>query len=161
MAGSAMAQDLRIYGVVRQHEVNVPLPNALVRVAVGALHLVTVQCDSSGRYEALLDVGRAYTLTYEADGRVSKNVQIDLSGAPKDDGGYGMNVDVRLFNPLPLVDVSFLQEPIGKAAYDSTSQSIVWDMTYTAPRMEQLNVLFPSQYDIKEQADTLQQDTVE
>lgn len=158
---AACAQDLRIYGAVREHEANMPLPGALVRVSVGDRPLVTMQCDSSGRYEVLLDVGRTYAITYEASGRVSKNVRIDLTRTPKDDGGYGMNVDVRLFEPMPGVDVAFLQEPIGLAAYDSTAQNVVWDMDYTAPRMQRLNALYPPRYTIEEPVDTLQTDTAE
>lgn len=159
-ANAAQAQDVRIYGVVRAYEANVPLQGAIVRVSVGTLPLVTMQCDSIGRYEVVLDVGRTYQLSYEAPGHVSKNVQVDLTTTPKDDGGYGMSVDVRLFPPVPGVDVSFLVDPIGKAAYDSTSQNIAWDMDYTAPLMQRLNTLFPPRYTIEEPVETLQADTL-
>jgi hypothetical protein len=146
---TCQAQDLLVYGKIRQYERDAPLHGAEVHLSRNGSHVVTVQCDSVGYYGISLDVGQQYVLDYRSPGRVSKTVWIDLRGVPADDGGYGMNVDVRLFAPQDGVDVSFLQEPIGKAAYDSTAHGIRWDMEYTAPRMELVNSAFPVRYTIE------------
>jgi hypothetical protein len=36
---------------------------------------------------------------------------------------------------------SFLDEPIGKSAYDAKSGTMAWDMEYSLPIMERLNAI--------------------
>ncbi|MCB0769354.1 MAG: hypothetical protein KDC00_02990 [Flavobacteriales bacterium] len=147
--GTCQAQDLLLYGRVRQYEANGPLASATTLVLRNGDPIVTIQCDSAGGYKVLLDVGHSYVLEYRSPGRVSKSILLDLRTAPDDDGGYGMNVDVRLFRPIDGVDVSFLEEPIGKAAYDSTTNDIRWDMEYTAPRIARVDQAYPIRYTVE------------
>lgn len=141
------AQDVVVYGRVREHEVMRPIAGAVLALSSNGVHQLNVVCDSTGYYKIALDVGRVWRIRYSAPGRVAKTVEMDLRTTPKDDGGYGMNVDIRLFMNEPAKDFSWLEEPIGISSYDSTSSSLKWDMDYTAPRLSRMREMVPEVYD--------------
>lgn len=147
-ATRSMAQDLLLYGRVREHERPFPIPQAAVAIQADGVALFQLGCDSTGRYEVTLDVGKVWRVDYSAAGRVGKSIVLDLRDTPKSDGGYGMNVDIRLFTADANKDVSFLKEPIGTCRYVAASDAIQWDMDYTAPRMQRLAALYPLQFEI-------------
>lgn len=147
-ATSSIAQDLLLYGRVREHERPVPIPQASIAIQADGVALFQLGCDSTGRYEVTLDVGKVWHVDYSAAGRVSKSIVLDLRDTPSTDGGYGMNVDIRLFTADKSKDVSFLKEPIGTCRYVAASDAIQWDMEYTAPRMQRLAAIYPLQYEI-------------
>jgi len=145
---SSTAQDLLLYGRVREHERPVPIPQASIAIQADGVALFQLGCDSTGRYEVALDVGKVWHVQYAAAGKVSKSIELDLRDTPKSDGGYGMNVDIRLFAEDGTKEVAFLKEPIGKCRYVATNDAIQWDMEYTAPRMQRLAEIYPVQYEI-------------
>jgi len=145
---AAHAQDARFYGGVRKWEADQPLSGAEVHVLTGGTMMLKFLCDSMGSYDITLDVGRVYGMEYHSAGRTTKRVLLDLRDAPTDDGGYNVNVDIRLFEVPIGIDVDFLNEPLGQCRYYPEKGSIGWDMVYTAPRMERLRTLFPDQYEV-------------
>jgi hypothetical protein len=73
----------------------------------------------------------------DADGYLSKNIIIDLNAHPDDQiGGYETILSFTLFEPIENFPDSVLVPPIGRAFYDSTSQSILFDMDYTQSRQQ-------------------------
>lgn len=144
----AAAQDVVLYGRVREHERSQPIPEAVIGISSNGVHHFSLRCDSTGRYEVSLDVGRVWRVLFSAPGRVAKLIEYDLRDTPKYEGGYGTNVDIRLFLKDDRHDLSFLDEPLGKCRYDSTDANIQWDMEYTAPRLARLAALYPAQYEL-------------
>lgn len=142
---AAVAQDILIYGRVTAQETREPLPEANIVLKLDGHKAVTVVADSMGQYAFTVDYGKVMTVEYSADGRQTKYVLVDARNLPdlEVDPGYGMNVDVKLFIPQPGMDLDFLKEPLGRAAYSPADSTINWDMEYTAPRLERLNALFP------------------
>lgn len=146
LLGTASAQDVEVYGRVREHERPLPIVGATMEVSSDGVGLFRMQSDSTGYYRIGLDVGRIWRIRYAAPGRVAKLLEFDLQDVPKYDGGYGSNVDMRLFLESPDNDFSFLDEPLGICRYDSASAMIKWDMEYTAPRMAHVRELVPEVY---------------
>lgn len=151
----SFGQDLVLYGDIREHEEKRAIPDATMAIVSNGIHQFNMKSDSVGHYSIALDVGKVWRVRYSAPGRVSKLVEFDLRDTPKYDGGYGMNVDIRLFREDPSMDFTFLEEPIGISRYDSVSTTIKWDMDYTAPRMERLRTLMPERYTIETDTDSV------
>src|SRR5690606_15564935 len=124
--------DVYLYGTVKALETHDSLPGASIRLSEWPsgqelLHLVA---NERGRYEVQLNRAGTYRLTYEAEGRVGKSVEIDLASVPDSAwaGGLAMNVDIALFRPRQGVDYSLLKEPLGKAGFDPATGTIAWDL---------------------------------
>lgn len=146
LLGTASAQDVEVYGRVREHERPAPIVGAIMDVSSDGVEPFRMLSDSSGYYRIGLDVGRIWRIRYAAPGRVAKMVEFDLRDVPPYDGGYGSNVDMRLFLETADKDFTFLDEPLGICRYDSVSAMIKWDMDYTGPRIAQLRKMVPEVY---------------
>jgi hypothetical protein len=136
-AGASFAQELKddvlVYGQVKRLADRAPLEGAWVVVQRNGVKVAQLVTDSAGRYEVHLDYDEVYRLYYMQGGMVTKNVTIDLNSipAPVRYGGHGMMIDVTLFQAYPCLDVSALEEPIGRARYEPADSTISWDIGYT------------------------------
>ena len=103
----------------------------------------TVVADAKGYYEMKMTFDQPFRVEYAANGKVAKIVEIDPRTVPNKERKQGFVVwtDITLFEPVPGADFSFLDEPIGKSAYDAKSGTMAWDMDYSLPIMERLNNL--------------------
>lgn len=142
------AQEILIYGTIRQYEQKVPLPGAQVLLRSDNSRVDTLVTDSVGRYLFAVDLGKVIEVEYRYPGRLSKRVLIDGRGVPAKQavGGFGMHIDIRLCLPVDGPELDFLHEPIGRASYSRRTRNMAWDMGYTAPRMARYKALFPDLY---------------
>lgn len=143
----SIAQDLVIYGRVREHERPSVIAGAVLGVSGNGARHFDLRSDSTGFYQITLDVGKVWRIAYGASGRVTKVVEYDLREMPKDDGGYRVNVDIRLFLEDPSKDLSFLEEPVGIFRYDKTAGNLKVDVEYGKPRKARLAELMPDMYE--------------
>ena len=134
--------DIVIRGTVMHHWDRKPLSGAEVRVSRDRGSTVTLHTDSLGFYAVVIPF-EPRLFTFSAPGMVSKSVLIDGSSVPKLEriGGYGMVIDIKLFEPIPGIDFSFLAEPMGRATYDPEKRNMAWDMDFTQPVLDKLNRL--------------------
>ena len=142
----ATAQDtlIVVYGTVKDLTTNEPLPGAQVEaldMKWGRRFLATML--SNGRYELDLFQEADLMIEYSAPGHVPKRVRVDMHGPTAEDwsGGYGMNVDVRLFREVEGLDLSMGGEPFGICRYDSVSDLFAWDLPYTEGMRERMKSL--------------------
>lgn len=103
----------------------------------------TVTTDAMGYYEMKMTYEMPFRVSFSAEGKVSKIVEIDPRGVPGKERKLGFMVwtDITLFAPVPGADLGFLAEPIGRSAYDAKSGTMEWDMDYSLPIMERLNAI--------------------
>jgi len=142
------AQDLVVYGRVREHEQQRPIAEGVLGISSEGVQYIKVNCDSTGYYRLTLDVGKRWDIRYAAPGRVGKTIAFDLRNMPKDDGGHGINVDVRLFLDDAAQDFGFLEEPMGICHWDGTTKKLTWDAEYMLPRKQRLSAMMPEQYEL-------------
>ncbi len=130
---SAQVDNVYVYGTVKDYVTSKKLDGITVTVYKNGGKLAEVVTSASGKYEFNLDYGSEYKLVYGRSGMVSKNIAIDTKNIPEEErvGGHGMNVEMTLFNELPGIDFSVLQQPIGKAKFDPTTKEVTWDLQYT------------------------------
>jgi hypothetical protein len=132
-----------VYGYLRDHYSD-------VGIADGEIHIIrpdmpdevtTIRTNEFGFYAFTLGYDRIVHLRYAARGMVAKTVILDLMGIPEVDreGGYGTNIDVRLFEPIPGEDLSFLEKPMGRARYVAEEGRLDWDHSVSTPIIQQLD----------------------
>lgn len=144
-AGSipASAQDtlIVVFGTVKDLTSNEPLTDFHVEamdLKWGRRVLATVSPE--GRYELDLMQEGDFMIEYGAPGHVPKRVRVDMHGPTAGEwlGGYGMNVDVRLFREVDGLDLSLGGEPFGICRYDSVADIFSWDLAYTEGMRERM-----------------------
>lgn len=135
-AGEAqeLEDNIYVYGTVKDYVSAVKQEGVSVIVYKDDVRMAAMVTDSSGRYEVYLDYDHVYKLWFMKAGLVTKHVVIDGRHVPTDirPGGHGMNIEMTLFKSLPGLDMSVLDEPIGKAHYSPVDSTITWDLDYTA-----------------------------
>lgn len=145
MAGSnpASAQDtlIVVFGTVKDLTSNEPLTDFQVEamdLKWGRRVLATVSPE--GRYELDLLQEGDFMIEYGAPGHAHKRVRVDMHGPTVEEwlGGYGMNVDVRLFREVEGLDLSMGGEPFGICRYDSVADIFSWDLAYTESMRERM-----------------------
>jgi len=132
-----------IVGAITDHWTEQPIADAEVHVAGNDGTTAIWKMGVKGVYQGELAFDRVYTLVYKAAGRQPKIVVIDTEAIPGADrkGGFGMDLNMRLFADIPGEDLSFLKEPIGRAAYAPDTRTLAWDMAYSGPRLQRLKAL--------------------
>ncbi|MDX9749574.1 MAG: hypothetical protein RBT71_00635 [Flavobacteriales bacterium] len=144
LAVPAGAQDVvYIFGTVKDYFSSKKLDNVTVTVYKDGGLLTEVRASGSGKYELNLDYGADYKLIYSRPGMVSKIIAMDTRNVPEEErlGGHGFNLEMTLFNDMPGVDFSVLQQPIGKAKYDMAKAEVTWDLAYTEQIRNEVNRL--------------------
>ena len=132
---------LLVKGAVRDMRDDSPLAGARITFIPGSGRDSTILADAKGNYEMKMTFDQPFRVRYEAEGKVAKLVEIDPRTVPQKERkqGFVTWTDIKLFVPVPGADLSFLEEPIGKAAYNARTGTIEWDMDYSLPIMERLN----------------------
>lgn len=145
---SVHAQDstLYVYGKVGNYLNGMPAwPFAVVAVDVkDTSYRSQARANAQGRYELVLHAGRLYVLAYHAEGLLPKHVLVDTRGpsAAQWKDGFGLQVDMVLVPAVPGVDVSVLNEPVGRCAFNLNSGNFEWDRAYAEamrPRLARMN----------------------
>jgi hypothetical protein len=132
-----------VYGYLRDHHSDVGIADGEIHIMRPDMpdEVTTIRTNEFGFYAFTLGYDRIVHLRYAAPGMVAKTVILDLMGIPEVDreGGYGTNIDVRLFEPIPGEDLSFLEKPMGHARYVAEEGRLDWDHTVSTPIIQQLD----------------------
>jgi hypothetical protein len=158
--GLAVAQppqqldNVYVYGTVKDQYTSKKLEDVLVTIYKNGGKLQEVKSNANGKYEFTLDYGADYKIVYSRGGWVSKNYTVDTRNVPEEQrvGGEGMNVEMTMFQELPDMDFSILQQPIGKAKYTPEKSGLDWDWEYTASVQNEVNRLI-KEYNDRKKAD--------
>lgn len=133
--------------LMADNEQRSPIPDAQVEIVREGQVLSVVHVNDSGRYDIELPLDYLYLLNYSAEGMVHKSIEIDTRYMPLNvqSGGFAMDIDMSLFEAIPGVDFSILDQPIGKCKYDEDSNAIEFDFDYTRMIQDSVSVLLSLQ----------------
>lgn len=143
-AGSLQAQEeLYIFGVVKDYANSSKLENVKITAYHNGTKVDEYTTRPNGKYEFFLDLGKEYDLEFSRSGWVSKKVYMDSRNIPEEDvgAGFSMNIEMSLFEELEGLDVSILEQPIGKAKYNPNTGALEFDFAYTQKIKDELNRL--------------------
>ena len=148
-AAAGPGPSLYLYGTVKHYSTGDSIPFPIIHlqeVRKDALPRAVVT-NARGRYELNLTKEGIFTIFFDAPGKVGKLLEIDTHGArPDRPDGYGFSIDVTLFDSIPGVDFSVLNEPTGKVHFDPATNEFVWDFAYIEQIREKIARLF-KEYD--------------
>ncbi|MFT4678852.1 MAG: hypothetical protein ACI84C_001354 [Flavobacteriales bacterium] len=123
-----------------------PIENVEIEIFKNDLLIEQVLVSDSGWYELLLPLDYKYLISYHADGYVDKSVEIDSRYIPVNAryASFEMHIEMSLFQEIPGVDFSILNQPIGKCNFDPSTNSLEFDFDYTRNVQDSLTILLGS-----------------
>lgn len=150
------------HGKVSVYGSSVGLETVKVTLYDGGTKIEEQITAKNGRYEFEVPVGGNYKLKFSRSGWVSKHLTIDTRGIHEEDlSDFDFQIDMELFKEIPDLDVSILDQPIGKAKWDPGIGDIAWDMDYTADIQKQLQKLMEEAKEKQEELERLAEEEAE
>ena len=149
-------ENIRYYGSVNEQKFNgdiKKLPDAEIIVYAldeGDWELIQdYKTDKRGKYELELNFDVIYKILYSKPGFVSKYVTIDSGNIPSVDqvSGFEMKTTMTIFKEINDIDFSLLEEPLGKAHYNSQYKEMAWDIDYTNDMKRKLDDILTLYYE--------------
>lgn len=140
---SAQEGELYIFGVVKDYDDGKKLENVTINAYHNGSKVDQFVTRSNGKYEFFLELGKEYELDFNAKGFVGKKVYMDSRNIPAEDigAGFSMNIEMSLFAELEGLDVSILDQPIGKAKYNPNTGALEFDFAYTQKIKDEISRL--------------------
>lgn len=96
---------------------------------------------SNGNFQFEFPLGHQYEIVFGGGDYVNKKVDIDARALKPRNGGYELNMDIRLFRPVNGFDFAMLNDPFVKFDYDQEYGQFVPNEIYSAPKAKELDKL--------------------
>ena len=134
---------LDVVGTVKKEETKKRFEGVTVTVKRNGSVWKTLTSESSGKFEAALDPDAVYVLEFSKPGHVTKRIEFSTKNVPPDDAKYGFEfpMEMNLFEKMDGLDVSILNKPIAKVAFDPTTGYMDYDAAYTKSIKSELDRL--------------------
>lgn len=135
--------ELYIFGVVKDYANSKKLENVTITAYHNGVKVDEYVTRNNGKYEFFLDLGKEYDIKFGRSGFVGKSVYMDSRNIPEEDvgAGFSLNIEMSLFEEQEGLDVSILDNPIGKAKYNPNTGALEFDFAYTQKIKDEINRL--------------------
>lgn len=143
MFSYGQVRDIEISGSVIENRDK--LEGATVEIYTNNALVNKIVIDKTGKYEFSLNYDKIYTVVYSKPGYVSKRLSFNTTGIPPEAQEFGFeydDVEVSLFKKIEGLDVSILEQPVGKIFYDPEYGTLEYDAEYTKTIKSKLEKLF-------------------
>ncbi|MFB6257598.1 MAG: hypothetical protein ABEH38_02810, partial [Flavobacteriales bacterium] len=124
-----------LYGKVTEKPSGDELKGVNVQFIKDGSKGVSMTTSGNGEYEVDLKYGHNYIIKFQKSGYATKKLNINTKNVPKQDkklGGFEMSVGMTLFKKVEGVDLSPLEDPVGKATFNKQRGAIDFRNSYTA-----------------------------
>ncbi|MCB9359866.1 MAG: hypothetical protein H6587_10380 [Flavobacteriales bacterium] len=124
---------LDVVGTVKKEETKKRFEGVTVTVKRNGSVWKTLTSESSGKFNAALEPDAVYVLEFSKPGHVTKRIEFSTKNVPPDDAKYGFEfpMEMNLFEKMDGLDVSILNKPIAKVAFDPATGYMDYDPAYT------------------------------
>jgi len=143
---------INVSGKIRDYSDNSELVDCSIYLVTDNYKIEIVSSDVHGNYSLSLLFNKHYKIFYTHNGYVQKHLYFNTSNFPK--GAmrfdYDFHLDMQLFENIVGIDWTFLDEPLAKFAYDSTSKSFNYEKSYTTERRTKITEIFDTLKEIKD-----------
>lgn len=141
----AMGQDMvSMDGVVKVEGSSKKLSGATVTLYENGSVKNKVITSSNGKFEFNFGYDAVYKVEFKRNGYVTKFIEIDTRNIPpeeKERGNFFINMQMSLFEEVKDLDVSVLDQPIGKFRFDPSANDITHDAAYTSEMQKKIKNL--------------------
>ncbi len=134
---------LDVVGTVKKEETKKRFEGVTITVKRNGTVWKTLTSESSGKFQAALEPDAVYVLEFSKPGHVTKRIEFSTKNVPPDDAKYGFEfpMEMNLFEKIDGLDVSILNKPIAKVAFDPSTGYMDYDAAYTKSIKNELDRL--------------------
>lgn len=124
---------LDVVGTVKKEENKKRFEGVTINIKRNGGSWKTLTTESSGKFEASLEPNAVYVIEFTKPGHVSKRIEFSTKNVPPEDAKYGFEfpMEMNLFEKIDGLDVSILNQPIAKVAFDPSTGYMDYDAAYT------------------------------
>lgn len=147
-------------GTVRSSRVNEKdegkaLDSALVTIYSGAIPYSELWTNKKGKCIFKLPLDKVFSIEISKAGYVTKFFEVNTKVPADKKDAFSFNFDIDIFAEVKNLDVSVLQKPIAKVAYNIIMEQFAYDVNYTSRINFELKKLYKNYYLLqKMEADT-------
>ncbi|MCZ8286311.1 MAG: carboxypeptidase-like regulatory domain-containing protein, partial [Bacteroidia bacterium] len=142
---SSFAQDWTLPFSSRIEKNGKKLQGATVTLIQGGKQVQQTMTGDDGAFKFQIPPNGDYTIVVTKTGHCTKKFQVSTRGVPADktkDAFKGFNIEsISLFEPLPGIDYSVLNQPLVKVTYSSTLDNFDYDEAYSNQMLDALDRL--------------------
>ena len=134
---------LDVVGTVKKEETNKRFEGVTITIKKNGSVWKTITSESSGKFQAALEPDGVYLIEFSRPGHVTKRIEFSTKNVPPDDAKYGFEfpMEMNLFEKIDGLDVSILNKPIAKVAFNPATGYMDYDPEYTKSIKNELDRL--------------------
>ncbi len=121
------------------------LQGATITLMQGSKQVIQTMTGDDGAFKLQIPPNGDFTVIVTKQGHCTKKFQVSTRGVPPDktqDNFKGFNIEsISLFEPLPDIDYSVLNQPLVKVTYDPTKDNFDYDEAYSNQMLSALDRL--------------------
>jgi hypothetical protein len=124
---------LDVVGSVKKEETNKRFEGVTITIKKNGAVWKTLTSEATGKFQAALEPDGVYLIEFSRPGHVSKRIEFSTKNVPPDDAKYGFEfpMEMNLFEKMDGLDVSILNKPIAKVAFNPATGYMDYDPEYT------------------------------
>lgn len=124
---------LDVVGSVKKEETNKRFEGVTITIKKNGAVWKTLTSEASGKFQAALEPDGIYLIEFSRPGHVTKRIEFSTKNVPPDDAKYGFEfpMEMNLFEKMDGLDVSILNKPIAKVAFNPATGYMDYDPEYT------------------------------
>ncbi len=134
---------LDVMGSVKKEETKKRMEGATITIKRNGTVWKTLTSPANGKFEAQLLPDAVYVIEFSKPGHVTKRMELSTRNVPPDDAKYGFDfpMEMNLFEEMDGLDVSILNQPIAKVAFNPATGYMDYDPDYTKSIKKELDRL--------------------
>jgi len=124
---------LDVVGTVKKEETKKRFEGVTITIKKNGAVWKTLTSESTGKFQAALEPDGVYLIEFSRPGHVTKRIEFSTKNVPPDDAKYGFEfpMEMNLFEKMDGLDVSILNKPIAKVAFNPATGYMDYDPEYT------------------------------
>ncbi|MCO6499739.1 MAG: hypothetical protein J5I47_05105 [Vicingus serpentipes] len=124
---------LDVGGTVKQQETKKRFEGVTITIKRNGTTWKTLTSPANGSFDISLEPNAIYMIEFSKSGYVTKKMEFSTKNVPEEDAKYGFEfpMEMSLFEKREGLDVSILNKPIAKVAFDPNTGYMDYDPEYT------------------------------
>ncbi len=134
---------LDVTGSVKKEETKKRFEGVTITVKRNGSVWKTITSASNGKFDLSLPPNAVYILEFSRPNHVTKRIEFSTKNVPPEDAKYGFEfpMEMNLFEKIDGLDVSILDKPIAKVAFDPATGYMDYNPEYTKSVKKELERL--------------------
>lgn len=141
---------------IDKKEENIWLDSALITIYYNKIPYSEILTSKKGKCSFKLSLNKTYLIEVSKEGFVSKSFEVNTKVPTGQNEIYSFDFDIDIFEKVKGLDVSVLEKPIAKVAYNFLDERFAYDVGFTSKINAELKKMYRNYYILKqEQTDSI------